>query len=181
MGHSIPDQDMTDALIVALGKLINNKTFKTARQKLEPGSYDVPVLVHGTLQVDVAEDYSRKGTSRIPYTVVIALLLKHAGYTKKSSVRTLTKVFREAHEMDKDAAKLLMQEYGLTEALTTVQKIVADSLPPIHAKGVVKVQSEGLVIEQRELTRSEAEALFPAAAVAEDRKLKPRKEEEGGE
>ena len=88
-------------------------------------------------------------------------------------------MFREAHEMDKDAAKLLMQEYGLTEALTTVQKIVADSLPPIHAKGVVKVQSEGLVIEQRELTRSEAEALFPAAAVAEDRKLTPRKEEGG--
>ena len=161
MGHSIPDQDMTDALIVALGKLINNKTFKTARQKLEPGSYDVPVLVHGTLQVDVAEDYSRKGTSRIPYTVVIALLLKHAGYTKKSSVRTLTKLFREAHAMDKDAAKHLMQECGLTETLTTVQKIVADSLPPIECKGATKVSSVGLVAQERRLTRPEAELLFP--------------------
>jgi len=174
---------MTDLLIVALGKLINDKTLKAARHNLEPGSYNVPVLVHGNLQVDVAEDYSRKGTSRIPYTVVIALLLKHAGYTKKSSVRTLTKLFREAHDMDKDAAKLLMQECGLTEALATVQKIVADSLPPIHAKGVVKVQSEGLVVAQRNLTIAEAEAMVAARAeqVPDERKLKPRKEEEGGE
>ena len=182
MGNSIPPEDMTDALIVALGKLINDKTFKAARQKLEPGSYEVPVLIHGNLQVDVAEDYSRRGTSRIPYTVVIALLLKHAGYTKQSSVRTLTKLFREAHEMEKDAAKLLMKECGLTEAVTTVQKLVADSLPPIHAKGVVKVQSEGLVVEQRELTIAEAEAMVEShnVKVAKSRKLTPRKEE-GGE
>jgi hypothetical protein len=84
--------------------------------------------------------------------------------------------------MDKDAAKLLMKECGLTEAVTTVQKLVADSLPPIHAKGVVKVQSEGLVVEQRELTIAEAEALVEShnVKVAKSRKLTPRKEE-GGE
>ena len=185
MGQSIPPQDMTDLLIVAIGKLINDKTFKAARSNLEAGSYDVPVLVHGTVQVDVAEDPSpRAGTARIPYTRVLALMLKHAGYTKESSTRTLIKLFKEAHTMDKDAAKLLEEQYGLDEALSTVRRIVKEGLPPINVKGVVKVQSEGLVIEQCELTRAEAEALFPAPAEAPaeatERKLKPRKEE-GGE
>ena len=83
--------------------------------------------------------------------------------------------------MDKDAAKLLMQECGLTEAMTTVQKLVADSLPPIPAKGIVKVSSENLVMEQRELTRSEAEALFPTQPPTqpEERKLKSRTQQGG--
>ena len=181
MGHSIPTQDSTDLLIVALGKLINDKTLKEARNNLEAGSYDVPVLIHGIIQVDVADDPSpRVGTARIPYTRVLALMLKHAGYTKESSTRTLIKLFKEAHAMEKDAAKLLEEQYGLDGALATVRRIVKEGLPPINVKGVVKVHSEGLVVEQRELTRSEAEALFPAAAVADERKLKPRKEE-GGE
>ena len=81
--------------------------------------------------------------------------------------------------MEKDAAKLLEEQYGLDGALATVRRIVKEGLPPINVKGVVKVHSEGLVVEQRELTRSEAEALFPAAAVADERKLKPR--QAGGE
>ena len=187
MGNSIPPQDMTDLLIVALGKLINDKTLKAARSNLEAGSYDVPVLVHGIIQVDVAEDPSpRAGTARIPYTRVLALMLKHAGYTKESSTRTLIKLFKEAHTMEKDAAKLLEEQYGLDEALSTVRRIVKEGLPPINVKGVVKVQSEGLVIEHRELTIAETEALSPPAEVAEEeeevkeRKLKTRKEE-GGE
>lgn len=154
-------EDLSHETLVAISKLVDKAKLTAARQSIDPGTHIVDLLLVGQLQLEVKEDYSRKGTSRIPYTVVIALLLKHAGYTKKSSVRTLTKLFREAHAMDKDAAKHLMQECGLTETLTTVQKIVADSLPPIQCKGATKVSSVGLVAQERRLTRPEAEVLFP--------------------
>lgn len=172
-------ENNNDLLTLAIGKLVADKNVKLARNNVEPGSYDIPVLIHGILQLDVAEDPSpRSGTARLPYTRVLALLLKHAGYTKESSTRTLIKLFQQAHAMDKDAAKLLEERYGLEEALDTVRRIVKEGLPPIHVKGAVKVRSEGLVIEQRELTRDEAVAL--AAPSKKQRKLKPRKEE-GGE
>ena len=175
------DTNQTDHMTVAISKLFNEKTYKLARNAIKPGTHDVPVLIHGTVRVEVGEDQLRKGTCRLPYTVVIAMLLKHAGYTKQSSISTLTKLFREAYEMDKDAAKLLMQECGLTEAMTSVQKLVADSLPPIPAKGIVRVSSENLVMEQRELTRIEAEALFPnqPPPQPEERKLKSRTQQGG--
>jgi len=168
-----------DLLTLAIGKLIQDKNVKLARNNIEPGSYDIPVLIHGIVQLDVAEDPNpRSGTARLPYTRVLALLLKHAGYTKESSTRTLIKLFQQAHAMEKDAAKMLEDRYGLEEALDTVRRIVKEGLPPIHVKGSVKVRSEGLVIEQRELTRNESAAL--SAPVKAERKLKPRKEE-GGE
>lgn len=155
------------ALIVALGKLINTKVAKAAREELAPGHYDIPVLITGVLEVEVREDpLPRSGTARIPYTRVIAMLLQRAGYTQEASKNTLIRLFQQAEAMDKDKAKALEAAVGLDKGMDAFKEIVAKSLAPIPVKGVVKVSSEGLVIQERELTRAEAEALFPAAEAA---------------
>jgi hypothetical protein len=43
------DTNQTDHMTVAISKLFNEKTYKLARNAIEPGTHDVPVLIHGAV------------------------------------------------------------------------------------------------------------------------------------
>jgi len=148
--------------LVAISKLVDKAKLTAARESIDPGIHTIDLLLVGQLELEVRQDYSRKGTSRIPYTRVIAMLLQRAGVTGEASLKVLEEVLKEAHDMGKDAATELEKAVPVSKGLKSFSELVNKSLPPIDCKGATKVSSIGLVAQERRLTRSEAELLFPA-------------------
>ena len=154
-------EDLSHETLVAISRLVDKAKLTAARQSIDPGTHIVDLLLVGQLQLEVKKDYSRKGTSRIPYTRVIAMLLQRAGVTGDASVKLLEEVLKEAHAMGKDSATELERAVPVVKGLKTFSDLVNRSLPPIECKGATTVSSVGLVAQERRLTRPEAELLFP--------------------
>tara|TARA_R100000808_G_C2154927_1_gene166456 strand:- start:2933 stop:3469 length:537 start_codon:yes stop_codon:yes gene_type:complete len=154
-------EGLSHETLVAISKLVDKAKLTAARESIDPGIHIIDLLLVGQLELEVKKDYIRKGTSRIPYTRVIAMLLQRAGVTGEASLKVLEEVLKEAHEMGKDSATELEKAVPVAKGLKAFSELVNKSLPPIDCKGATKVSSVGLVAQERRLTRSEAELLFP--------------------
>jgi hypothetical protein len=154
--------ELSPEAVVAIGKLIDDKRLKAARKLVAPGDHEVSLFLAGTMRIEVGDDSERRGTSRIPYTRVIALFLQRAGVTGQASIDLLTDVLQEANAMGKDAAASLEEAVFLGKGLSELNALVAKAVPPIEVKGRVKLSSQGMAMAERELTREEAALLFPS-------------------
>jgi len=128
--------NLTPEEILAIMKAVSTKESKQARDAIANDSnveIDTIVRVKGILKR--GEAFDSKGTSRIPWKVAIALLLKRSGVTGPGSIELLTEAIRDAVTMNKDARNELLKENGVGDALQIVDKELCEKLPPIQKDG----------------------------------------------
>lgn len=128
--------NLTPEEIIALLKAVPTKESAKARKAIANDSQveiDTVVRVKGILKR--GEAFDSKGTSRIPWKVAIALLLKRSGVTGPGSIELLTEAIRDAVAMNKDARNELLKENGVGDALQIVDKELCEKLPPIQKDG----------------------------------------------
>lgn len=135
--------NLTPEEILAIMKAVPTKESAAARKAIANDSQveiDTIVRVKGILKR--GEAFDSKGTSRIPWKVAIALLLKRSGVTGPGSIEVLTEAIRDAVAMNKDARDNLLTENGVGDALQVVDKELCEKLPPIQKNGNISFTAQ---------------------------------------
>tara|TARA_R110000824_G_scaffold359619_1_gene547193 strand:- start:64 stop:561 length:498 start_codon:yes stop_codon:yes gene_type:complete len=161
------DLNFTPEEMLAIMKTISTKEVETAKSAIANDSQaeiDMTVRIKGLLKRGNA--FSSKGTSRIPWKVAIALLLKRSGVTGPGSIELLTEAIRDAASMNKDAREKLLSEAGVGDALQVVNKELCEKIPRIQKNGNITfvpqmrqaIHAPVLVTDEDEHNASEVEA-----------------------
>lgn len=151
----------TPAHIVALPKCIKDSSeqYKTARDALAPGSYDVDFTVRITGQLVVGEDTDKTPTASIPIKESLALFIHYSGITRARAVAVLQRAMAEALAKDTCCQGAIAEMLPIVDqTIESTLKPVLESLPRTPVRGSVRAS----------LTLVEIET--PALAVAFDRK-----------
>ena len=102
-----------------------------------------------TLRIDkltIGHDTDKAPTCSIPLLPTLALLVKRMGATRDAALAMLKDVMTEALELDKNAAKKLMEELGVAQAEQAVKEQVIGKLPRTRVKKAVKASGVSLVL-----------------------------------
>lgn len=148
---------MKNATTIALTKVVSgrSKNAKDAREALEPGEYAVDTTVHITGTMKVGDDHDIAPTASLLNQDFLALVLHHAGITRKAAVEAIEKVADDylidwtGSEEDKEAAKTARKakvaEFDPEGNIASLISGFKNSLPRIPSKG--KVTWKGTVAE----------------------------------
>ena len=140
-GHDM--NNLTPEEVLAIMKAVSTKESKEARSAIENDSQvEVNTLVRVKGILKRGQAFDSKGTSRIPWKVAIALLLKRSGVTGPGSIEVLTEAIRDAVAMDTKARDKLLEEDGIGDALQIVNKELCEKLPPIHKDGNISFTAQ---------------------------------------
>lgn len=128
--------NLTPEEILAIMKAVPTKEVTKVRKAIANDSQvEVNTLVRVKGILKRGEAFDSKGTSRVPWKVAIALLLKRSGVTGPGSIELLTEAIRDAVTMNKDSRDELLKENGIGDALQIVDKELCEKLPPIQKDG----------------------------------------------
>ena len=101
-------------------------------------------------KLTIGHDIDKAPTCSIPLLPTLALLVKRMGSTRDAALDMLKEVMLEALELDKNAAKKLMEELGVAEAEQAVKERVIGQLPRTKVKKAVKAFGVSLVLYAEE-------------------------------
>lgn len=132
-------ETLTPEMVVALSRLLANEA-EAVRDHVVAGTYEfeeakVTLVVDGTMQVAASQE--RVGTCKIPYTTVIALLLRRMGVQREAALDLLGSVLSEAETVDPNTE--ILQETGVAECLKMFRQRVIQNMPRISANGAIRV------------------------------------------
>jgi len=107
------------------------------------------MVINLTLELDklvVGHDTDKAPTASIPLLSTLALMAKRMGATREAALKMLQEVMLEAIEMEKDASKKLMEEFGVAEAAQTIKEKVIGKLPRAPVKKMVTASGVKLTV-----------------------------------
>lgn len=113
------------------------KTAGDARERCEPDQTIEGLVINMTLEIDkltVGHDSDKAPTASIPLLPTLALLVKRMGVTRDAALDAIRGAMEEALALDKDAAKAIMQEFGVAEAEKLIKEKVIATLPRTKVK-----------------------------------------------
>jgi len=162
---------MENLTTVAVAKAVSDKTknYKAARGALEAGSHAINTTVKLVGSIEIAEDTNKTSTCSLLNEDFLALVLHHAGVTRKSAAAAIEKVAAECLEgwtgskEDKKAAKEVRAEavakFDPNGEIKAIFAGIKDRLPRTPVKGSVKFVGEVIEIEE------EVEEIKPALSI----------------
>lgn len=128
--------------IMAITKALSSKEISKARKHIDSGSeVDINLMVKIVGKLKRGDAFESKGTSRVPWKVAIALLLKRSGVTGPDSIRLLADTIQDAVAMKKEARDKLLERDGVGDALQRVDRELCDKLPKIQKDGNITFES----------------------------------------
>ena len=128
--------------ILAITKALSSKEVSAARKQINSSSeVDINLMVKIVGKLKRGEPSESKGTSRIPWKVAIALLLKRSGVTGPNSIKLLASTIQDAVAMNKEARDEILNENGVGDALQVVDRELCSKLPKIQKDGNITFES----------------------------------------
>jgi len=112
--------------------------------QVSAGCHVVDFIVRFRGELTKNPDHEKKPTSSIPWLVVVALLIRRSGATRKKSVSMLFEILKEAIELNKETEEVreeILEKTGVRDAMEQLSEHI-DDLPKITARGHVSKRYE---------------------------------------
>lgn len=77
---------LTNEQLIAVSKVVKSKVASEASKQVEPGRYDVDLLVRIFGSLKKGEDFQQKVTARINFTLLAALALSKVNQTTRDNI-----------------------------------------------------------------------------------------------
>lgn len=139
---------MKNAEIIALAKATSERAVKAASEELEPGHYDVDMLVRVLGSFDKGKDTESKGTVSIQWQVLAALL------ASKVNAGTLAAVLDEYQAAQKDESNLEALKASVKESVEGRFAALKEAQAPIKRTGTVRANLVAETVGDAKVVRS---------------------------
>jgi hypothetical protein len=120
-----------------------------AKDSASPDTKTKGLVINLTLEVDelaVGHDTDRAPTCSIPLLPTLALLTKRMGATRKDALAMIKDAMTEALTLDKPAAAILLEEFGVAEAEEAIKTQVISELPRTPVKKTAKAKGVTMTV-----------------------------------